>query len=206
MSAWMALALGDHRRAAVSRSSRACACSGSPSASGSTFAAGIAVLAASGHAMTARWHLGPIADWYFWWVLVTSPEILVFLFFMITDPKTIPHGRHRRAACTRSGRAAGDAAHRASDDRVRDEGGRARRPRARLRRAPAARMALPRAGPSRAAPRAGLGRLATRDDGAAALAGAVGFVGAARARRAPRALERRATLTPIEAAGRASRR
>src|SRR3954451_13788983 len=30
------------------------------------FAAGIAVLAASGHAMTARWHLGPIAGWDFW--------------------------------------------------------------------------------------------------------------------------------------------
>jgi Na+-transporting NADH:ubiquinone oxidoreductase subunit NqrB len=55
-----------------------------------TFAAGIAILAVSGHAMTARWHVGPITDGYFWWVLVTSPEILVFLFFMITDPKTIP--------------------------------------------------------------------------------------------------------------------
>ncbi len=55
-----------------------------------SFAAGIAALAVSGHAMTARWHVGPITDAYFWWVLVTSPEILVFLFFMITDPKTIP--------------------------------------------------------------------------------------------------------------------
>jgi hypothetical protein len=54
------------------------------------FAAGIAVLAASGHAMTARWHLGPVTGWEFWRVLVFSPEILVFLFFMITDPKTIP--------------------------------------------------------------------------------------------------------------------
>jgi hypothetical protein len=58
-----------------------------------TFAAGMAVLAASGHAMTARWHLDPISGAYFWWVLVTSPELLVFLFFMITDPKTIPSGR-----------------------------------------------------------------------------------------------------------------
>ena len=57
------------------------------------FAAGIAVLAASGHVMTARWHLGPISGWEFWKVLVFSPEILVFLFFMITDPKTIPAGR-----------------------------------------------------------------------------------------------------------------
>ena len=57
------------------------------------FAAGIAVLAASGHVMTARWHLGPVTGWEFWRVLVFSPEILVFLFFMITDPKTIPSGR-----------------------------------------------------------------------------------------------------------------
>ena len=61
-----------------------------------TFAAGIAVLAASGHSMTARWHLGPISGWNFWWLLVSSPEILVFLFFMITDPQTIPRGRVAR--------------------------------------------------------------------------------------------------------------
>ena len=61
------------------------------------FAAGIGLLAATGHAMTARWHVGPITGAYFWWVLVTSPEILVFLFFMITDPKTIPSGRGGRA-------------------------------------------------------------------------------------------------------------
>jgi Na+-translocating ferredoxin:NAD+ oxidoreductase RnfD subunit len=55
-----------------------------------TFAAGIAMLAASGHELTAPWHLGPIAGWDLWRLLVTSPEILVFLFFMITDPRTIP--------------------------------------------------------------------------------------------------------------------
>jgi hypothetical protein len=62
------------------------------------FAGGIAVLAAAGHEMTARWHLGPITGWEFWSVLVFSPEILVFLFFMITDPKTIPEGRLGRRA------------------------------------------------------------------------------------------------------------
>jgi hypothetical protein len=40
--------------------------------------------------MTATWHVGPISGAFFWWTLVTSPEILVFLFFMVTDPKTIP--------------------------------------------------------------------------------------------------------------------
>ncbi|HZM18116.1 MAG TPA: hypothetical protein VFB87_01760, partial [Gaiellaceae bacterium] len=62
------------------------------------FAGGLAVLAASGHEMTARWHLGPITGWEFWRALVFSPEILVFLFFMITDPRTIPRtGPGRRA-------------------------------------------------------------------------------------------------------------
>ena len=55
-----------------------------------SFAIGIGVLAAAGHAMVARWHLGPITGFHFWLVLVTSPEVLVFLFFMITDPKTAP--------------------------------------------------------------------------------------------------------------------
>ena len=67
------------------------------------FAAGIGVLAASGHTMTAAWHVGPIEGRQFWWLLVTSPEILVFLFFMITDPKTIPASRSGRRAYTPSG-------------------------------------------------------------------------------------------------------
>ena len=62
------------------------------------FAAALGLLAAAGHAMTARWHLGPIAGFGFWKTLVTSPEILVFLFFMITDPKTVPRGRRERVA------------------------------------------------------------------------------------------------------------
>ncbi len=62
------------------------------------FAAGLAVLAASGHEMTARWHLGPISGWEFWHTLAFSPEILVFLFFMITDPRTIPESSRGRRA------------------------------------------------------------------------------------------------------------
>jgi len=63
-----------------------------------SFAAGIGALALSGHAMTARWHLGPISGFHFWWVLITSPEVLVFLFFMITDPKTAPRAPKARLA------------------------------------------------------------------------------------------------------------
>lgn len=61
-----------------------------------TFALGIGVIAAAGHEMTARWHLGPITGFEFWRVLVFSPEVLIFLFFMITDPKTSPSGRRQR--------------------------------------------------------------------------------------------------------------
>ena len=51
------------------------------------------MIAAAGHEMTARWHLGPITGFEFWRVVVLSPEVMVFLFFMITDPKTTPLGR-----------------------------------------------------------------------------------------------------------------
>jgi hypothetical protein len=61
-----------------------------------TLAAGIGILAASGHCMTARWSFEPVCGTHFWWVIVLSPEILIFLFFMITDPKTTPAGRVAR--------------------------------------------------------------------------------------------------------------
>lgn len=59
-------------------------------------AAGLGVLAASGHCMTATWSPTPVCGDRFWTALVTSPEILIFLFFMITDPKTIPEGKAAR--------------------------------------------------------------------------------------------------------------
>jgi len=61
-------------------------------------AAGIGTLAASGHCITAAWALQPVCGSRFWWVVITSPEVLIFLFFMITDPKTIPAGSVARVA------------------------------------------------------------------------------------------------------------
>ena len=61
-------------------------------------AAGIGVLAASGHCMTASWAFAPVCGSRFWWAIALSPEILIFLFFMITDPKTVPVGRVARIA------------------------------------------------------------------------------------------------------------
>jgi hypothetical protein len=59
-------------------------------------ALGLGLLAYSGHCITAAWALEPVCGSDFWRIVVTSPEILVFLFFMITDPKTIPRGRLAR--------------------------------------------------------------------------------------------------------------
>jgi hypothetical protein len=59
-------------------------------------AAALGVLVASGHCMVATWSPTPVCGERFWTTLVTSPEILIFLFFMITDPKTIPSGRAAR--------------------------------------------------------------------------------------------------------------
>lgn len=61
-----------------------------------TFVAGVAVLALLGQSITTRWSLTPISGAHFWWILATSPETLIFLYFMITDPKTTPDGRGAR--------------------------------------------------------------------------------------------------------------
>ena len=61
-------------------------------------AAGLGVLAASGHCMTANWAFAPVCGFDYWRVIVTSPETMIFLFFMLTDPKTIPGGRVGRVA------------------------------------------------------------------------------------------------------------
>ncbi len=63
-----------------------------------TLAAGLGVIAATGHCMTARWAFAPVCGFDYWRVIVTSPEVLIFLFFMITDPKTVPTGRTERLA------------------------------------------------------------------------------------------------------------
>jgi hypothetical protein len=61
-------------------------------------AAGVGILAASGHCMTANWAFAPVCGLDFWRVIIASPEVLIFLFFMITDPKTIPAGNVARVA------------------------------------------------------------------------------------------------------------
>jgi hypothetical protein len=60
------------------------------------FAVGLAVLAARGHWMAARWHLGPVEGWEYWRIVALSPETLIFTFFMVTDPTTAARGRVAR--------------------------------------------------------------------------------------------------------------
>ncbi len=54
---------------------------------------GVGIIAGSGHCMTANWAFAPVCGFDYWRVIVFSPEVLIFLFFMITDPKTAPLGR-----------------------------------------------------------------------------------------------------------------
>ena len=55
-----------------------------------TFIAAVGIMAAAGHCMTARWHLGALCGIAFVRVLALSPEVFVFCLLMITDPRTSP--------------------------------------------------------------------------------------------------------------------
>ncbi len=58
-----------------------------------TLSVAVGILAGSGHCMVANWAFAPVCGFDFWRVIVTSPEVLIFLFFMITDPKTALAGQ-----------------------------------------------------------------------------------------------------------------
>jgi hypothetical protein len=42
------------------------------------------------HCMVASWHVTPMCGRDLWQILVTSPEILIFVLFMVPDPRTVP--------------------------------------------------------------------------------------------------------------------
>jgi hypothetical protein len=48
------------------------------------------------HCMVASWHVTPMCGRDLWQILVTSPEILIFAFFMVPDPRTVPEGQVAR--------------------------------------------------------------------------------------------------------------
>ncbi|MGH9151964.1 MAG: RnfABCDGE type electron transport complex subunit D [Acidimicrobiales bacterium] len=61
-----------------------------------TFAVLVGLLALAGRSFVAIWHDGPISGLSYWSNVALSPEVLVFVFFMISDPQTAPRSRTGR--------------------------------------------------------------------------------------------------------------
>ncbi len=55
--------------------------------------AALALLPVPDHCMIASWYATPMCGQQLWQILVTSPEVLIFAFFMIPDPRTVPDGQ-----------------------------------------------------------------------------------------------------------------
>jgi hypothetical protein len=55
-----------------------------------TLAVLIAIFALTGRSFIAIWHSGPIGGFAYWRDICLSPELLIFVFFMMSDPKTTP--------------------------------------------------------------------------------------------------------------------
>jgi Na+-translocating ferredoxin:NAD+ oxidoreductase RnfD subunit len=55
-----------------------------------TFGVLIGLLALSGQSFITIWNVGPISGLSYWRHIVVSPEVLVFVFFMMSDPQTAP--------------------------------------------------------------------------------------------------------------------
>jgi hypothetical protein len=58
----------------------------------------LAVAPVPDHCMVASWHVTAMCGRDLWNILVTSPEVLIFVLFMIPDPRTIPDGQASRFA------------------------------------------------------------------------------------------------------------
>jgi hypothetical protein len=63
-----------------------------------TFGVLVAVAAASGQSFVAVWHSGPVSGFSYWLNICLSPEVLIFVFFMMSDPRTAPHERRAQIA------------------------------------------------------------------------------------------------------------
>ncbi len=62
------------------------------------FAVMIGILAAIGQSFVAIWHDGPVEGLSYWLTIAFSPELLVFVFFMMSDPQTAPRQPGARVA------------------------------------------------------------------------------------------------------------
>jgi len=63
-----------------------------------TFLLLVGLLARTGHCFAAVWHSGPVCGTDYWLNICGSPELLVFVFFMISDPRTAPMTPNARIA------------------------------------------------------------------------------------------------------------
>jgi Na+-translocating ferredoxin:NAD+ oxidoreductase RnfD subunit len=61
-----------------------------------SFAVFQGLLSVSGHCMTANWAFAPVCGGDYYRIVVTSPELLIYAYFMVTDPPTVPAGRVAR--------------------------------------------------------------------------------------------------------------
>ena len=58
-----------------------------------TISVAIALAPVPDHCLVASWHATAICGRDLWQILVTSPEVLIFAFFMVPDPRTVPDGQ-----------------------------------------------------------------------------------------------------------------
>ena len=56
----------------------------------------LALIPVPDHCMIASWYATPMCGQQLWQILVTSPEVLIFAFFMVPDPRTVPDGQAGR--------------------------------------------------------------------------------------------------------------
>ena len=56
----------------------------------------VGLFAAGGRSFIAIWHEGPVSGLSYWLNVALSPEVLIFVFFMMSDPQTAPRGRTGR--------------------------------------------------------------------------------------------------------------
>jgi Na+-translocating ferredoxin:NAD+ oxidoreductase RnfD subunit len=62
------------------------------------FTALVGIFAAAGQSFLAIWHDGPVSGLSYWSNIVLSPEVLIFVFFMMSDPRTAPRAPRARMA------------------------------------------------------------------------------------------------------------
>ena len=58
-----------------------------------TLAVLVGIFALTGQSFIAIWHSGPVTGIAYWRDICLSPELLIFVFFMMSDPKTTPRTR-----------------------------------------------------------------------------------------------------------------